>query len=114
MIPASKSAAACPSGRSEYRMGRITRYPPKPTPKYLHDVTVLHTEGDQAWIWEEAARLAGAMGYKTRKPCWATTLVAFDTREKADELRRGLRRWRHEQELAKMRRQAERARQEFL
>ena len=85
-------------------MGRITRTPPKPKPKYLHDVTVLRSEVDQAWIWEEAARIGGIMGYRQRSRGWAATLIAFDTQEKADQLMRKLRRWRHEQELAEMRR----------
>jgi hypothetical protein len=85
-------------------VGRITRYPPKPKPKYLHDVTVLHTEVDQAWIWEEATRIGGIMGYSQRLRGWAATAVAFDTQEKADQLMRKLRRWRHERELAEMRR----------
>jgi hypothetical protein len=88
----------------ECLVGRITQYPPKPKPKYLHDVTVLHTEVDQAWIWEEAVRIGGIMGYSRRSRGWTATAVAFDTQEKADKLMRKLRRWRHEQDLAEMRR----------
>ncbi len=85
-------------------MGRVTRFPPKPKIEYLHEVTVLHTEVDQAWIWEEATRIGGIMGYRQRSRGWAATVVAFDSQEKADQLMRKLRRWRHEQELAEMRR----------
>ncbi len=85
-------------------MGRITCTPPKPRPEYPHDVTVLCAEVDQAWIWEEATRIAGIMGYGRRSRGWAATVVAFDTREKADELNRKLRRWRHERQLSEMRR----------
>ena len=85
-------------------MGRVTRYPPKPKIKYPYEVTVLHTEVDQGWIWEEATRIAGIIGYKRRSRGWAATVAAFDTKEKADELARKLRRWRHEQELAERRR----------
>ena len=85
-------------------MGRVTRYPPKPKIEYLHEVTVLHTEVDQAWIWEEAARVGGIVGYRQRSQGWATTRVAFDTKEKADVLGRKMRQWRHEQEMMEMRR----------
>ena len=72
--------------------------------EYLHEVTVLHTEVDQAWIWEEAKRISGIMGYKRRSQGWATTRVAFVTKEKADTLQRKLRGWRHQQEMAERRR----------
>lgn len=82
-------------------VGRITRSPPKPKPKYLHEVTLGRGEADQAWIWEEAARIASFAGYKKRPRSWASTIVAFDTLEKAAALKRRLDRWRHEQERAK-------------
>jgi hypothetical protein len=80
-------------------MGRATRYPPKPKPKYLHEVRVGHGEVDQAWIWKEAERVGGLTGYRKRSPFWAFTIVAFDAPEKAAELERHLRRWRDEEEL---------------
>jgi len=75
-------------------MGRVTRYSQKPKPKYLHAVTVKHSEAGQAWIWEQAARIGGPLGYKRRSPFWAITIIAFDSREKAAELESLLRRWR--------------------
>ncbi len=44
------------------------------------------------------------MGYSQRSRGWAARVVAFNTQEKADRLMRKLRRWRHEQDLAEMRR----------
>jgi hypothetical protein len=84
-------------------MGRVTRYPVKPKPKCLHEVTVKHSETRQAWIWEEAARIAGPIGFKKWSPFWAITNIAFDSREKAIELEGLLHHWRRENELREMR-----------
>jgi hypothetical protein len=84
-------------------MERVTRHPPNPKLKYLHEVTVKHTETGQAWIWEKAACIAGPMGYKRRTPFWAITIIAFDT-EKAATLKGLLRRWRYDEELREARR----------
>ncbi|MEI6203903.1 MAG: hypothetical protein WCP68_18300, partial [Enhydrobacter sp.] len=43
-------------------------------------------------------------GYRRRSRGWAAIIVAFDTQDKADRLMCKLRRWRHEQDLAEMRR----------
>lgn len=80
-------------------MGRVTRQPSRPKPKYLHEVTVKHTETGQAWIWKEAARIAGPIGYKKRTPFWAITIIAFDSDEKAIQMEALLRDWRHDEEL---------------
>jgi len=85
-------------------MGRVTRRPANPTPKYLYEVTVRHSETGQAWIWDAAARIGGPIGYKKRSPFWAITIIAFDTREKAAELEGQLRRWRHDEDLREARR----------
>ena len=84
-------------------MGRVTRSPPKPAPKYLFEVGVTCWETDQAWIWEEAGCIGSFTGYKRRKSSWVRTIVAFDTQEKAATLKRRLDRWRREQEMAKER-----------
>jgi hypothetical protein len=85
-------------------VGRVTRYSPKPKPKYLLEVTVKHTETGQAWIWEKAARIAGSIGYKRRTPFWAITIIAFCSREKAVQMEGLLREWRHDEELREARR----------
>lgn len=85
-------------------MGRVTRQPFKPKPKFLHEVTVRHGEVAHAWIWEKAARIAGPIGYKRRSPFWAITIIAFDAEEKASELEGLLREWRRDEELREARR----------
>ena len=84
-------------------MGRVTRSPPKPKPKYLHEVRVGRDCVDQAWIWEAAARIAGPIGYKRRSPFWAYTIIAFDMPEKAAEMDSRLQRWRRDEELRERR-----------
>jgi hypothetical protein len=84
-------------------VGRVTRTPPKPKIKYEHEVAVGKDEFDQAWIWEDAARIGGLTGYKVRPSGWAARRVQFDTREKAAQLDRRLRRWRHEEERRRAR-----------
>ena len=69
-----------------FGMGRITRYPSKSNTKYLHEVRVGTYTVDQAWLWEEVERVAGHAGYKKRSRFWACTIIAFDTKEKADKL----------------------------
>ena len=39
-------------------MGNITRSPPKPKTKYLHELPVGTYTVDQAWLWEEVERIA--------------------------------------------------------
>lgn len=76
-------------------MGRITRSPPKPRPKFSYDVTVPRTgmkwQTHQEELWGEVTRIAGNAGYRRRSPFWAVTTVCFDTPAKADELRAWLR-----------------------
>lgn len=84
-------------------MVRITRPPPKPKPKYLHEVNVRFNEAEQAWLQEDVARIAGPIGFKVRKPNWGVRVFQFDTREKAEAFRRRLLRWRHEEELREAR-----------
>jgi hypothetical protein len=84
-------------------VGRVTRPPPKPKPKYPHEVRIGDREAEQAWIWEEAARIGGHLGYQTRSPFWACRILAFDTPEKAGEMQRRLTRWRRERDLAALR-----------
>jgi hypothetical protein len=67
-------------------MGRITRYPSKAKTKYLHEVRVGSYTVDQTWLWQEVERIAGHAGYAKRSPFWACTIVAFETKEKADKL----------------------------
>ena len=85
-------------------MGRVTRYPPRSKPKYLHEVTIRHSKTGQAWIWEKAARIGGPTGYKRRSPFWAITIIAFDSQEKAVRMEGVLRDWRHDEELREARR----------
>ena len=81
-------------------MGRITRSPPKPRPKLVHEVNVSRTgmkwQTHQAELWAEVARIAGYAGYKQRSPFWAITTVFFDAKEKAD----GLRAWLHKEKFS--------------
>ncbi len=74
-------------------LGRITRYPPKPKPRFDHEVRVGHRgqwNARQGDLWTEVQRIAGPAGFKKRTPFWAFTIVAFDTQEKAAELERWL------------------------
>ena len=84
-------------------MGPITRRPPKPKVKHLHEVRVGREQTDQPWLWEEARRIAGHSGYKKLSPFWAFTIVAFDTKEKAEAFARLVHRRRREEELRKLR-----------
>jgi hypothetical protein len=49
-------------------MGRITSRPPIRKPKFVHEARVGHEVAKQAWLWEEAARIAGHASYKRRTP----------------------------------------------
>ena len=82
-------------------MGRITRLPPKPKPSYPHEVTLGRGEADEGWIWDQATRVGSFTGYKRRRRSWSSTIVSFDTPEKAAALKSRLQRWRHEREMAK-------------
>jgi hypothetical protein len=86
-------------------VGRITRHPPKPKPKYVHAVNVDIWEAEDPWIWDEVKRIGGLLGYRTRKPNWGCRVLAFDTPEKEQQMRRLLARWRHERYLLELRRQ---------
>jgi hypothetical protein len=68
-------------------VGRITRPPPKPKPKFVHEVRVGHTEVDQPWLADLLDRIAGPNGYRRRTPFWAYTIFAFARQEQADEMR---------------------------
>jgi hypothetical protein len=61
-------------------MGRITRPPPKPRPKFVHEVRVRHTHRNQPWFLEQLARVAGTGGYRKRTPFWAYTIFALARR----------------------------------
>jgi hypothetical protein len=80
-------------------MARITRYPPKAKPKYLHEVNARHDEAELPWLKEYVADIAGPIGFKIRKPNWGVRIFQFDTEEKAEAFRRRLHRWRHEEDL---------------
>jgi hypothetical protein len=79
-------------------MARVTRSPPKPKPKYLHEVRVGHEAAEQAWLWEHVERIAGPRGFRKRTPFWAYTIVAFAAKEQADELALIVRRYREAEE----------------
>lgn len=71
-------------------MGRITPSKAKPKPKLIYEAKV-GTKGEkwathQDELWAEVARIAGFAGYKTLKRHWSHIVVAFDTKEKADQL----------------------------
>ena len=66
-------------------------------------MTVSCWDPDPDRIWEAAARIGSITGYKRRPAGWAATIAAFDTPEKAAELRLRLSRWRHEDYLRKER-----------
>jgi len=83
-------------------MGRITRSPPKPKPKFVHEMRVSAVDADEPWIWEEAAHIGGLMGYK-RRGRWPSIAVLFDTPEKAEEFRRRKELWQREREAARNR-----------
>lgn len=75
-------------------MARVTRSPPKPKPRFVHEVRVGHEAAEQAWLWENVERIAGPRGFKKRTPFWAYTIVAFTTKEQAAELELVVRRHR--------------------
>ena len=82
-------------------LGRITGPPPKPKPKYLHDVRVGHRgqwSARQADLWAAVTRVAGTADFQKRDPFWASTVISFDTAEKAAALRRWLRNCHFDQE----------------
>lgn len=84
-------------------MGRITR-PPKPAKiKYEHGVGVSWKGEVDEWVWPEAERVAGVMGYRTRPRGWHGTTIYFDSKEKADEFSARLWRYRQDVEQAKER-----------
>ncbi|HTR86221.1 MAG TPA: hypothetical protein VMI56_17185 [Reyranella sp.] len=85
-------------------MGRITRHPQKPGPKHGHAVDVAEWGHVDEWIWPEAERVAGVMGYQVKKRGWASTRILFDTIEKAREFADRLERHRHDVEIVEARR----------
>jgi hypothetical protein len=89
--------------RERASVGPITRRRPTPKIKHLHEVRVGREQLDQSWLWEEAGRIAGQSGYKKRSPFWAFTIVAFDTKQKADAFEALVQRRRREEELRQLR-----------
>lgn len=79
-------------------MGRITRYPRKPSPRFVHEVQVGYTEVEQPWFLDLLARIAGQNRYKRRTPFWAFTIFSFVRKEQAEELELYLRRHREVRE----------------
>lgn len=75
-------------------MVRVTRSPSRPKPKFLHECKVGREEAAQPWLWQQVESIAGPSGYKKRTPFWACTIIAFDTKEKAEALELYLRRRR--------------------
>jgi hypothetical protein len=75
-------------------VGRITRSPLNPKPRHLYEVKVSRLgekwPRHQAELWA-VARIAGAAGYKLRRPFWAYDAVAFDTADRAAALEHWLR-----------------------
>jgi hypothetical protein len=72
-------------------MGRITRSPPKPRRKFAQEVRVGRQDVDDPWLAELLARIAGAYGFKKRRPFWAYTIFSLTHKEQADELEHHLR-----------------------
>lgn len=85
-------------------MGRITRSPRKPKPKFVHEVRVGHAHRDQTWFLELLGRVAGAGGYRKRTPFWAYTIFAFAKEEQARELELHVSRWIEMEKRAEARR----------
>ena len=79
-------------------LGRITPSPPKPKPKFVHEVRVSRSEIDRPWLAGLLDRIAGPRGFKKRTPFWSFTILSFPTKEQADEFSRHLRRHRELEE----------------
>lgn len=65
-------------------MGRITRPPRRPKPKFVHEVRVGRDFVGQPWLQEELDRIAGPNGYRRRTPFWAYTVFSFVLKAQAD------------------------------
>lgn len=76
-------------------MGRVTRSPPKPKPRYLFTCNVAHCgvkwTTHQAELWAAVAGIAGADGFKEGRSTWISTAVHFTTQDQVNALRHWIR-----------------------